>query len=77
MTFLGMKGFSSDWIEDYALITSPLREMMMDAGMTTLNAPFMHAAAAFEKHQTGDAGGQYIGNGRLHTMISTVCGKQK
>ena len=28
MTFLGMTGFSADWIEDYAIKTGPLRLIM-------------------------------------------------
>ena len=51
MTFLGMTGFSSDWIEDYALKTSPLREIMKNAGTTTLQAKLTwnaDAIAAFE-----------------------------
>ncbi|KAK0139730.1 Gag-Pol polyprotein [Merluccius polli] len=51
MTFLGMTGFSSDWIEDYALKTAPLREIMKNAGTTNLRAELMwnaDAMAAFE-----------------------------
>ncbi|KAK0136987.1 Gag-Pol polyprotein [Merluccius polli] len=51
MTFLGMTGFSSDWIEDYALKTAPLREIMKNAGTTNLRAELTwnaDAMAAFE-----------------------------
>lgn len=36
MTFLGMTGYSSDWIEDYAVKTAPLREIMKAAGVEKL-----------------------------------------
>lgn len=39
MTFLGMTGFSVDWIEDYAIKAAPLREIMNEAGSKTLNMP--------------------------------------
>ncbi|KAK0136998.1 Gag-Pol polyprotein [Merluccius polli] len=51
MTFLGMTGFSSDWIEDYALKTTPLRAIMKNVGTTNLQAKLTwdaDALAAFE-----------------------------
>lgn len=39
MTFPGMTGLSSDWIEDYAIKTAPLREIMKEVGKQTLTAP--------------------------------------
>ncbi len=39
MTFLGMTGFSADWIEDYAVKTGPLRENMKQAGLQHLSNP--------------------------------------
>lgn len=36
--FLGMTGFSSEWIEDYARKTNPLRELIKDAVTTQLKA---------------------------------------
>ena len=51
MTFLGMTGFSSDWIEDYALKTAPLRAIMKNVGTTNLQAKLTwdaDALAAFE-----------------------------
>ncbi len=38
-TFLGMTGFSADWIEDYAIKTAPLREIMKQAGLQHLGNP--------------------------------------
>ena len=51
MTFLGMTGFSSDWIEDYALKTAPLRAIMKNVGTTNLQTKLTwdaDALAAFE-----------------------------
>ena len=51
MTFLGMTGFISDWIVDYALKSAPLTEIMKAAGTTSLQARLMwnsDASAAFE-----------------------------
>lgn len=51
MTFLGMTGFSSDWIEDYAIKVSPLRSLMTNAGSKNLKAPLqwtLNALVAFE-----------------------------
>ncbi|XP_034150968.1 uncharacterized protein LOC114829948 [Esox lucius] len=51
MTFLGMTGFSSDWIEDYALKVSPLRGLMKEVGQQQLSAKLhwnCDALAAFE-----------------------------
>lgn len=39
MTFLGMTGFSADWIEEYAIKTAPLREIMKQAGVQNVSAP--------------------------------------
>jgi hypothetical protein len=38
MTFLGMTGFSSDWIEEYVVKTAQLREIMKGAGQLNLRA---------------------------------------
>jgi hypothetical protein len=38
MTFLGMTGFSSDWIEEDVVKTAPLREIMKEAGQLNLRA---------------------------------------
>ncbi len=51
MTFLGMTGFSADWIEDYAVKTGPLREIMKQAGLQHLRNPLKwntDALIAFE-----------------------------
>ncbi|XP_034146322.1 uncharacterized protein LOC117593883 [Esox lucius] len=51
MTFLGMTGFSSDWIEDYALKVSPLRGLLKEVGQQQLSAKLhwnCDALAAFE-----------------------------
>ncbi len=37
MTFLGMVGFNADWMEDYAIKTAPLREIMKQAGLEHLS----------------------------------------
>jgi len=39
MTFLGMTGFSADWIEDCAIKIAPLREIMKQAGLRNLDNP--------------------------------------
>ncbi len=39
VTLLGMTGFSADWIEDYAVKTGPLREIMKQAGLQHLRNP--------------------------------------
>uniref|UniRef100_A0A672MX06 ribonuclease H n=1 Tax=Sinocyclocheilus grahami TaxID=75366 RepID=A0A672MX06_SINGR len=41
MTFLGMTGFSADWIEDYAIKTAPLRALMKQVGCQNLRAPLV------------------------------------
>ncbi len=51
MTFLGMTGFSADWIEDYAVKTAPLREIMKQAVLQHLSHPLKwntDALLAFE-----------------------------
>ncbi|XP_056592765.1 uncharacterized protein LOC130411831 [Triplophysa dalaica] len=51
MTFLGMTGFSSDWIEDYAIKTAPLRALMKQAGQQNLRTTLTwnnDATIAFE-----------------------------
>ncbi len=51
MTFLGMTGFSADWIEDYAVKTAPLREIMKQAGLQHFSNPLKwntDALLAFE-----------------------------
>eukprot|EP00063_Salmo_salar_P006046 XP_013980881.1 PREDICTED: uncharacterized protein LOC106561442 [Salmo salar] len=51
MTFLGMTGFSSDWIEEYVIKTAPLREIMKEAGQLNLRASLewtSDAVIAFE-----------------------------
>lgn len=37
MTFLGIAGYSSAWIEDYASLTGPLRAMIKDTGSAQLH----------------------------------------
>lgn len=37
MTFLGIAGYSSAWIEDYASLTGPLRAMIKDTGNAQLH----------------------------------------
>ena len=39
MVFLGMTGYGSDWIENYTLITTPLRNMIKVAGTEKLQEP--------------------------------------
>lgn len=39
MTLLGMTGFSSNWIEGYAIKTEPLREIKNEANTKLLSAP--------------------------------------
>ncbi|XP_054648258.1 uncharacterized protein LOC129190003 isoform X1 [Dunckerocampus dactyliophorus] len=39
MTFLGMTGFSSNWIVDYAVKTAPLRGIMKEGETQTLRSP--------------------------------------
>ncbi|XP_054631905.1 uncharacterized protein LOC129181160 [Dunckerocampus dactyliophorus] len=39
MTFLGMTGFSSNWIVDYAVKTAPLREIIKQGETQTLRSP--------------------------------------
>ncbi|XP_024116725.1 uncharacterized protein LOC112138399, partial [Oryzias melastigma] len=51
MTFLGMTGFNSEWIEDYAIKTAPLRELMKSTGTQALSTPLQwtrEATIAFE-----------------------------
>lgn len=52
MMFLGMTGFSSDWIEDYAVKTAPLREIMSEAGIKTLSTPLKWTLDAQEAFDT-------------------------
>lgn len=55
MTFLGMTGFSPDWIEEYVVKTAPLREIMKEAGQLNLRARLdwnTDALVAFETLQT-------------------------
>lgn len=37
MTFLGIAGYSSAWVEDYASLTAPLRAMIKDTGNAQLH----------------------------------------
>ena len=37
MTFLGIAGYSSAWVEDYASLTGPLRAMIKDTGNAQLH----------------------------------------
>ncbi len=46
MTFLGMTGFSADWIEDYAIKTAPLRALMKQVGHQNLRASLTWTADA-------------------------------
>ncbi len=46
MTFLGMTGFRADWIDDYAIKTSPLRALMKQVGHKNLRAPLTWTAEA-------------------------------
>ncbi len=46
MTFLGMTGFSADWIEDYAIKTAPLRTLMKQVGHQNLRASLTWTADA-------------------------------
>ncbi len=46
MTFLGMTGFSADWIEDYAIKTAPLRALMKQVGHQNLRASLTWTAEA-------------------------------
>ncbi len=49
--FLGMTSFSADWIEDYAVKTAPLREIMKQAGLQHFSNPLKwntDALLAFE-----------------------------
>lgn len=39
ITFLGMTGFSSDWVEDYSLKVAPLRALITQADSKNLRAP--------------------------------------
>lgn len=51
MTFLGMTGFSADWVEDYAIKVAPLRALITQADSRNLRAPLqwtVYAALAFE-----------------------------
>lgn len=56
MTFLGMTGFSADWIEDYAVKTAPLRTLMKQVGHQNLRAQLtwdIEALIAFETLKKG------------------------
>ncbi len=46
MKFLGMTGFSADWIEDYAIKTAPLRALMKQVGHQNLKASLTWTADA-------------------------------
>ncbi len=46
MTFLGMTGFSADWIEDYTIKTAPLRALMKQVGHQNLRASLTWTAEA-------------------------------
>nr|XP_054587273.1 uncharacterized protein LOC129152946 [Nothobranchius furzeri] len=51
MTFLGMTGFNSEWIENYAEKTAPLRALIKDAGSESLKSTLKwtnEAKIAFE-----------------------------
>lgn len=52
MTFLGIAGYSSTWIEDYASLTGPLRAMIKATGSTQLHCNLVwtqEGLLAFEK----------------------------
>lgn len=46
MSFLRMKGFSSEWIENYAIKTPPMRTLMTEAWTRTLNVEIIWTADA-------------------------------
>lgn len=51
MMFLGLTGYSSDWIENYAEKTVPLRDLIKETGTQLLKAPLKwtnEAMVAFE-----------------------------
>lgn len=51
MTFLGMTGFNSDWVEDYAVKVAPLRALITQADSKNLRAPLqwtIDALVSFE-----------------------------
>ncbi|XP_048867231.1 uncharacterized protein LOC125740321 [Brienomyrus brachyistius] len=51
LTFLGMTGFSMDWIEDYAVKVAPLRALIKEEGHTNLKASLIwtnEVSVAFE-----------------------------
>ena len=52
MRFLGITGFSADWIEEYALKIAPLRELIKTAGHNNLQGKLnwtLEASAAFDR----------------------------
>ncbi|XP_046899564.1 uncharacterized protein LOC124483259 isoform X1 [Hypomesus transpacificus] len=38
MTFLGLTGYSAEWVNEYTAVVAPLRAMMKEAGVTSLQA---------------------------------------
>ncbi|XP_059202559.1 uncharacterized protein LOC131982018 [Centropristis striata] len=52
MTFLGLVGYSSDWIENFAELTAPLRQIVKEAGTQTLKAPLKWSGEAMVAFET-------------------------
>lgn len=52
MTFLGITGFNSDWIENYVIKMAPLRALLSEAGVKTLNAPLRWTSYALVASET-------------------------
>ncbi len=77
MTSLGMTGFSSDWIEDYAVKTGPLRKILKQAGYQHLSNPLKwntDALIAFETIKKELQQAPTLGTAD-YSKISFVCGK--
>ncbi|XP_030580076.1 uncharacterized protein LOC115776499 [Archocentrus centrarchus] len=52
MTFLGIAGYSSAWIEDYASLTGPLRAMIKDTGSSQLHSMLSWTSDGFVAFET-------------------------
>ena len=79
MTFLGMTGFSSDWIQEYVVKTAPLREIMKEAGQLNLRAKLNwnnDALVAFETLKKEMQTATSLSGSRLHKAIFVICSKQ-
>lgn len=78
MTFSGMTGFSSEWIEDYASKTAPLRAIIKQAGHQHMCSPLLwnnDGLLAFESLKRELQVASELATPDYTNSVSFVCGR--